>query len=130
MIGANNLAYILQGLTYISFGALCLFGLLAYFKDHKMYPMYPVGLKLSIISTILLVSIQIFLAAPNMVGLLLWFFLACLTAMVYFIIQMITAKTFEKKMQNRNFAIGAMILAIVTMLILAVFAYKISQTLK
>ena len=32
---------ILQILSYIFFGAVFLFGMLTYFKDHKMYPLYP-----------------------------------------------------------------------------------------
>lgn len=122
--------YIIQGLSYVSFGALCLFGLLSYFKDHKMYPMYPIGLKLSIIASILLVSLQIYLALPNLVGLLIWLFLMCLVAIIYFIIQMIVAKTQEKKLKNRNFAFIAMFFAIGTIVILMVVLAQMNRALK
>lgn len=121
------MAYLIQGLTLVSFFALCIFGLLAYFKDHKQYPMYPIGLKISIITTFLLVSLEIFLALPNIVGVFMWAFLASLVAVIYYIIQMIIAKTPAEKIKQRNFAIAAMVLAIIAMIAVGVLSVKLGQ---
>lgn len=118
------MSFLIQFLTYASFAALCIFGLLTYFKDHKMYPMYSIGFKLSVIATSLFVSIEIFLALPNVLGIFVWIFFASLAALVYFIVKMTVAKTMEKKLQQRNFAIGAIVVAVAAMVVLMVFAAK------
>lgn len=118
---------ILQILSYIFFGAVFLFGMLTYFKDHKMYPLYPKLFRVSVIGMIIVVTLQIFFAIKFPLSLILWVFFADIMFSLWHIIRMAGAKTEGTARSHKLLAILFGGMALTVLVVLGVVSYLLAK---
>lgn len=123
------MGFVLQILSYVFFGALFLFGLLAYFKDRKMYPQYLVLFRLSISCMIVVVTLQIFLAIKFPLSLILWVFFLDVLLSIRHVIKLVGAKDAQSARNHRLLAIIFGVVALVVLIVLGVVSYLLSAVL-
>lgn len=116
-------------LVYVTFGLVILFGLLAYTKDATQYPQFPRYFRYSVILLALLISIQIFIAFPNLMGFFLWLFFVGIVFTIQMILKMIGAKDLELQKKYRKWAVIISLITIVVLIILTIVTVQTVQNL-